>query len=356
MEKKINRILDRGLIALVGCLSLFVVACADEKGDGAEGGTLEVGSVQLTIGDSQGEIPAGATRAVSGFVVNTDADPTYLFNRKLDWILDLTIFKNGTPYAEGLGQFEWDGSYWTANSTAPVYMPNYLMQEVAADLYPAGWGGTIATDQRNEDVFVKQDILRQNGSPTYTTAPAHYLEVEMRHGHSMIDFVLDEVNPDDIASVTVEAGGDTYQPYHVPMTSRQEYLVILPLAVTNPVIRVSTNAGANYSKELEIASTAINTCYYVRLTGLELILQAVTVSNWSYGEAVAANYSSVTSYPAFMGPEGVTVTIYYDNGLDQTITFNDRGVAVERPAGRTIIAVETTDGRYDLPTPYTIRD
>lgn len=338
---------------------MFVAgACSRSDGEtSVDGDMVAVSRVGLSLGDSEGALPT-VTRAVSGFVVNTSDDPTNSLTEKEAWNLDLTIYKGSNPYEDGYGEFEYDGSgYWVTKDGSTIYMPHYEMQNIQAVLYPTGWttGQQIATDQRQESVLILQDILEQDGSPTYQTVPAHYLEVKMRHAYSMIDFVLADVNPADLYEVTVEAGGNTYQPYQVTASTEQEYLVILPLGITNPVIHVTTNGGAKYSKELDITQTLVNTCYYVKLYGVELILESITVSNWTYGEAVGGDYSSVTSYPTFRGPVGVTVTIYYDSDVSQTITFNEKGEAVAKPAGRTITAVETTDGIYSLPNPYTIR-
>lgn len=317
----------------------------------------EIENVTLSMAESTGVVQTASTRAVSGFVVNTADDPTYPLTEKEEWILDLTIYKGNTPYLDGNGKFEWNGSYRT---TFPIiYMPNYLMQEVEATLYPLSWAypnGTIQTDQSDVDNFLEQDVLVQNGSPTYETAPAHYLYIEMRHAHSMVDFVLADVNPQDIESVTVEADGLTYLPYKADISAREEYLVILPTGIAYPTIYVTTKEGAKYSKELDIDATLINTCYYVRLVGLELTLEALAVTNWTYGEAVAGDYSSVTSYPTFRGPENTTLTIYYDNGLEQDISFNDLGEVTVKPSGRTIVKISSGALSYTFSPPLSIRE
>ncbi|MCD8101373.1 MAG: hypothetical protein LUE26_02160 [Alistipes sp.] len=344
---------------LFGALS-SLASCSDaDKECSTEGGETiyEISRVALEMTETETESPGAVTRA-SGFVVNTDDDPTYTLTAKHGWTLDLVIYdKDGDPYAEGQGSLTWDGSYWSMTGTQ-LYMPNYLMQYVSALLYPATWTegvSTIETDQSDEDVFLRQDILVQDGVPSYRTDPAHYLDVRMRHGHSMLDIVLANVNPDDIESVKVIVGGNEYTPFQPNISSREEYLVILPVGSQNPEIQVTTKAGAVYRKVLAVGMTAINYCYYIRLVGLELELEAVTVTSWTYGEAVPADYSSPTSYPTFRGTENTDLAVYYDNGTDQILSFNDSGEATEKPLGRTIIRIESGGLLYEFPQPLSIR-
>lgn len=344
---------------LLGAVA-FLASCSDADkdcgtGDG-EDTVYDISRVMLEMTETETDSPEAVTRA-TGFVVNTDSDPTYSLTAKHGWTLALVIYdKDGDPYDEGQGTLTWDGSYWTSDTQ--LYMPNYLMQNVSAELYPSTWTpgvSTIETDQSTEADFLRQDILVQDGEPTYQTAPAHYLEVRMRHAHSMLDIVLANVDPTHIVSVEIIAGGNTYNPYKAGVTSREEYMVILPVGSMNPVIEVTTQAGAVYRKELTIGQTAINRCYYVRLAGLELELEAITVSNWTYGEAVPADYMAPTSYPTFRGTENTQLTVYYDNGTNQTLSFNDRGEATEKPLGRTIIRIESGMLGYDFSEPLSIR-
>lgn len=232
---------------LLGAVA-FLASCSDADkdcgtGDG-EDTVYDISRVMLEMTETETDSPEAVTRA-TGFVVNTDSDPTYSLTAKHGWTLALVIYdKDGDPYDEGQGTLTWDGSYWTSDTQ--LYMPNYLMQNVSAELYPSTWTpgvSTIETDQSTEADFLRQDILVQDGEPTYQTAPAHYLEVRMRHAHSMLDIVLANVDPTHIVSVEIIAGGNTYNPYKAGVTSREEYMVILPVGSMNPVIEVTTQAG-----------------------------------------------------------------------------------------------------------------
>lgn len=212
------------------------------------------------------------------------------------------------------------------------------------DSYPAAKDAPVAADQSEVGNFRLQDILEQNGT-NYVVNPAHIIQnVQVRHKRSMLDIILREVDYSQIASVEIVADNVTYQPHKIENTgsfTNTEFLLILPVGVKNPQIRVTTLEGARYVETLEI-TTATNVCFCVNLLGLELQLGNVTVSDWTYGRALSGNYSVVTSYPTFKGPANTSATVTYRNGITQTLTFNSRGEATTKPAGRTIMQVNST--------------
>lgn len=295
------------------------------------------------------------TRAVGDFRVNRAGDPTNTLTTRTGWTLHVHIFDDVTPYDDGEGYFTWTGTDMIWETTDDVYFPNYLKQGVEAELYPgADWNVPVETDQSTADNLLEQDILEQDADDAFVVNPAHIPELHLRHARSMLDFILVDIDESQLASVTVIDGATVYQPYRVDASDFVEYMVILPLNVTNPKVRVVTNEGADYTREITIASTEANKCYCVKLRGLELLLSTITVSSWQYGEGIGANYSTVASYPTFRGIPNATVTIYYNNGLDQTITFNDRGEYTAKPYGRTIVNLLYNGQMIDLTIPLVL--
>lgn len=284
------------------------------------------------------------TRATSDFVVNTANDPTLDATRitgGLGWTLDVTVYdKDDTPYAPATANWSYSGTYWVPDHE--IYLPSYVKPHVDAVMSaPApDWNGTIAADQSTANKLLSQDRLEQNGS-AYTMTPAHMVKITMRHRYSMLDFILSGVDLDDITpgSVKVIIGSNEYTPYQVGSTG--EFLLIMPLGKSNPKVTLTTLSGTPYSAEINISSTVRNTCYCVKLRGLELLLSSVTVIDWTTGEALAGQYTAPSTYPTFRGTPNQTVTLYYDNGLSQAITFNARGEVTEKPLGRTIIQIDS---------------
>jgi len=342
-------------IYLLSISALLFAACSEnEQADDTDfpAEELQLGGVQVNMASRETPDEA-ATRAISDFVVNTENDPTSIMDtRSTDWKLDVQIFNGSQAYQYGIATCTWNSttSTWDPPQNT-LYFPNYSRQSVKATLYPTGWNNTISLNQKTSDAILKQDILSQNGSNSITVNPAHIPTISMRHAHSMLNFILENVEIAQISEVNVHVGNDIYQPYKVENTGKIEYLVILPVGISNPEIRLTTVEGANYIVEVEIASTEVNTCYCIKLQGIELLLSSVTVTNWAYGEALAGQYSSVASYPTFRGPANTSVTLHYLNGLTQTITFNDRGESTPKPLGRTIIQIDPSTGDPIYPDP-----
>jgi len=233
---------------------------------------------------------------------------------------------------------------WKPIAGTTLYFPSYMAPIGHASLYPPGWvPGTsvIFIDQSDATKLLNQDILVEISSPYFFTI-SHHPTINLRHGNSMLNFMLSGVNPDEIASVDVFAGGKTYQPYAIPGRPSPEYMVILPVGTTAPVVRITTAGGARYQETVNIPSSGmdINTCYCVKLIGVELILSSVTVIDWIYGTALEGSYTTITSYPTFRGNPNTQAILVFDNGQTQELEFNNNGEATGiKPLGRTIISI-----------------
>lgn len=330
-----------------------LTACGKDEDRTETTELIRLDGIEAAMGDitTAGEI---TTRSVDDFAVNTNYDPTHSVDFRTTWHFDLKIYKgNGVFTDYGEGSLTWNAASSRWEPQGDIFFPNYTKQKITVDMYPATLETEVAANQSLEADLRLQDFLEQNGD-NYVVNPAHIItNVQVHHKRSMLDIILREVEDSQIANIEVVAGGVTYQPFQIPIAgafTKNEYLLILPTGVTNPVVRVTTEEGARYTKILEI-TTATNVCYCVNLLGLELELGNVTISDWTYGRALSGNYSVVTSYPTFKGPAGTTATITYRNGQTQTLTFNSRGEATTKPAGRTIVAVNGED----LDTPIVLR-
>ena len=322
-------------------------ACSDEsEAEGTENILFDGIAVQT------GERTAGtevSTRAGEGFAVNTANDPTYETTRLNGgggadvgtWTLTATIYdKNNDPYPDANGTWVYQTNKWVPTGGTTLYLPSYFSPRVTANLFPSDKTATDLPelDQNTKLKLLRQDLLVQRSVP-YSVTPAHVMKVKLRHQYSMLDIILDGVNTDDIDQVRIIAGGQTYIPYNITAIPN-EYLVILPTGISKPQIVVRTKKGAEYTETLNITSTTINYAYCIKLTGVELIVSSVTVIDWTYGTALSGQYTTPTSYPTFRGNPNTTITIVYDNGLSQLLTFNAQGESVaEKPLGRTIVKV-----------------
>lgn len=115
-------------------------------------------------------------------------------------------------------------------------------------------------------------------------------------------------------------------------------MVILPLGIINPVIRLTT-PDAVYLQTVTIDGTKVNTCYCFNLKGVELELTAITVADWKVGEGIPGQYSAITTYPTFRGNDNQSIYLYYDTGIEQQITFTADGERTAKPDGRTIVKI-----------------
>lgn len=345
MKKYIILLAATGIFSFTGCSN-------DDTETGDERVRLEGVQASLGMMNEDGTVE---TRAIRDFVVNTPNDPTMGMTGRTGWNFDVQIYKNNTPYPYGQAAFEWNGNMWVPEAGASIYFPNYTRQGVAATLYPDSWTGTIAQIQNTADLLLAQDILKQNGAATVTVLPAHIPTITMRHGNSMIDFIIDNVDVSQISTIIVAANGIEYTPYKVQGVSHNEYLVILPVGVKDPEVRITTVGGARYIQGLHINSTQVNNCYCVRLLGLELALASITVTDWVYGTALSGDYSTETSYPTFIGPPGESVTLFFDDGQQQVLTFNTRGEYTIKPVGRRIVRISDNLGEFVLTPPIILR-
>lgn len=350
---------------------LFIwMSCADEHTTEivTPASVTRVSQLALKIGDMTLGNEGVETRAVAGFSVNTNADPTHAA-RTTGWELYVKIYDNQQGNAlYGQTACSYSGNdYWIPDNA--LYFPNYLRQEAEAQLYPAGWtaGTAIVKDQSASATLVLQDILIQHHSADASgdraiVFPSHIPSISMEHMYSMLDVVLKYVEQGDIepGSVKVLVGADTYIPYQVP--GKMEYLVILPVGTVNPKITLTTTGGIRYEEEILINKvhadgTHRNYCYYATLEGIELLLSSVTVTDWVYGEALAGQYTTIASNPTFYGPIDGSVTLIYRNGLEQTIYFNRWGEATIQPSGRTILQLRKSDNTViTLNPPITLED
>ena len=331
------------------------IGCSDDYEGDEVSDDIRLEALQLQVTEKSADAGATTRATLTGYSVNRTADPTHSNQRltsQSSWNLDVKIYdKSGTQlYAPANGAtWAYTGSAWTPVFTPPqnaLYLPSYFKPRVDATLFYGAQEAAITLDQSTSDLLLQQDVLVQKTN-TYTVTPAHNLTVELIHKHAMLDFVLTNVNVNDIASLTVLANGDIYYPYKVNITTAAEYMVILPEGIKNPQIKIETKEGARYTKTLSINSAQRNHAYCITFSGVELLLSSVTVVNWTYGTALSGQYTTPASYPTFRGTPNLEITLVYNNGLSQDIKFNDRGEITVKPYGRTIIQINETV----LPTP-----
>ena len=342
------------LLALLVALGI-VVSCSensntteDEVGPELKGLNTEMASIQTGAEITQS--------AISDFVVNKANDPTKDITGRTSWMLDIQIYKGSLPYTYGAATCTWNSVSQTWNPPVnTVYFPNYTRQPVAAKLYPSGWTGTVKLDQSLVANLIGQDILTQDGNATTTILPAHIPTIPMRHGNSMVDFILTNVDATQIADLKVYVGNDGYTPYKVTATGKLEYLVILPVGAQNPQIRLTTVGGAQYIQPIGVTATQVNVCYCINLRGINLLLSSFIVTDWTYGQALSGEYSTITSYPTFKGDPNTSATIYFANGQSQVLNFNSRGEYTVKPSGRTIVRIRTATKDFYTNPPIVLR-
>lgn len=336
-------------ILFVLTFAALCAACSrSEKQGDDDNQPIKVEAITVELGDRK-ITDDSSTRAVADFAVNKPGqDPTRDVTRLSGtggWSLDVQVYGiNGQPYTPGTGTFQYSGGYWV--SSTPFYLPNYRTPRTDAVLYPPGWvpdTSVPSLDQSDATKLLNQDVLVQVRE-NYVIIPAHIPRIELHHKHSMLDFILTDVDFSQITNVEVVAASDVYIPCPLNLgADHHEYMVILPVGITDLQVRVTTAAGARYTHAINLqptnGATTVNSCYCVKLIGLELQLSSVTVINWTYGTALEGQYTTIASYPTFRGRANETITLYYINGLSQEITFNDRGESTVKPAGRTIIRI-----------------
>lgn len=322
---------------ICACTLCLAAGCSDSTGS-ATGPEEQVLLEGVDISLQESDETVAATKATSDYAVNENIDPTKTMVGRESWELDVTINNSNGSFGPQSATFTWDAvnNYWTPGTD--IFFPNYTRQEVELTLHPVPWSA-IAFDQRTD--ILGQDVLIQDGTTSITVYPAHIPEIEVKHAHSMLDFRFLGIEDSDINTISVEVGGDTYYPYKVPGTTSPEYLLIIPVGSSSPIIRMGTPGGANYYQTTvdKITNTQVNTCYCFTLRGLELQLAEITIENWATGRAMSGDYTSETSYPTFRGIPEAQITLFYDNGLAQDIILDSQGEYTGRPSGRTITGI-----------------
>ena len=375
---------------LSGCSTQDEPVAADtEKGIAIESITATMQGMESNEGAAT-RATGPQTQTKEGFSVNvvgTDptnpTDPTYTRpEARTNWKMDLALYsKTGdNTYASDAsisftGNTYSSSNNWTAGTQ--YYFPNYLRPKVDVIIYPTEKNTTIETEQNTRTHLLNQDILINSDA---TISVAHILNVAVKHKHSMLDFVIKDVNREDIIKnsssnttdeVTVSVAEQTYTPYRVTTETTGigdiEYMLILSEETTeNPIVHIKTKVGTNssaitYKQTIKIIGSknknnrtitklGSNNCYCFTLQGSELKISPVTVLNWATGESLPGEYIAVTAYPTFKaeGHAGETFYFYYDNKLMegdnaklQKITFNENAECTIKPDGRILTHIFT---------------
>lgn len=350
----------------------------DEKG-------IAIESITATLQGMQSEMQGATTRytAKDGtkFAVNESNDPTKKGIGKrgeAGWKMDFTLYYKEASYEPGsftAATYSVSGSKWTWGEQK--YFPNYKKPNAEAVLYPDGWTdkSEIAKDQNTADALLAQDILVRGKGQINV---AHTIELQFNHKHSMLDFVIKDVNREDIQEVKVSMDGGSnfdYTPYKVTAETTGigniEYMLIVPEgSTTNPIVRIVTKEKTDNAQSITYKQTidilkiekdktlAANTCYCFTLQGADLKISPITILNWATGESLPGEYIAVTAYPTFKaeGYAGKTFYFYYDsklkeNGVSklQAITFNENAECTIKPDGRILTHIYTPDQVKDIP-------
>lgn len=343
----------------------------DEKG-------IAIESITATLQGMQSEAQGATTRETKqGFSVNMTNDPTHKSieeRGKAGWKMDFTLYNGNAQYNDGsFTEATYSESKWTWGGEQK-YFPNYTKPNAKAVLYPASGTNNpeIAKDQSTvggSDLFA-QDILVRGKD---TISVAHTITLQFKHKHSMLDFVIKDVNREDIEEVKVSMdGGNTfdYIPYKVTSGATGigniEYMLIVSEeSKLNPVVQIITQKGTNNTQKITYKQTigilkkenptetlAANTCYCFTLQGADLKISPITILNWATGESLPGEYIAVTAYPTFKaeGYARKTFYFYYDsklkeNGVSklQAITFNENAECTIKPDGRILTHIYKPD-------------
>lgn len=354
---------------------------------------IAIESITATLQGMQSEAQGATTRAdiprKEGFSVNREGiDPTYasIEDRGKDgWKMDFTLYNGnaryedgsftGATYSENKGT---QPSTWAWTWTGQKYFPHYKKPDAEAVLYPAAGisNPKIAKNQNTADNLLAQDILiKTKGAIDNPPGLGHEITITVNHKHSMLDFVIKDVNREDIEEVKVSMDGGSnfdYTPYKVTSEATGigniEYMLIVSEeSKFNPVVQIITQKGTNntqsitYKQTIGILKTenltetlAANTCYCFTLQGADLQISPITILNWATGESLPGEYIAVTAYPTFKakGYEKQTFYFYYDSKLKegtekdkkpklQTITFNENAECTIKPDGRILTHIYT---------------
>lgn len=340
---------------------------------------IAIESITATLQGMQSEAQGATTRETKpGFSMNTENDPTSKSIEKrgeAGWKMDFTLYNGNAQYNDGSftgATYSERESKWTWGGEQK-YFPDYKKPNAEAVLYPDGWTdkSEIVKDQSTVGgiALLAQDILVRGKGQINV---AHTIELEFNHKHSMLDFVIKDVNRDDIETVTVSMDGGSnfnYTPYNVTGdigTGDIEYMLIVPEgSATNPIVRIVTKEKNNNAQRITYKQTinilknenltetlAANACYCFTLQGADLKISPITILNWATGESLPGEYIAVTAYPTFKaeGYAGKTFYFYYDsklkeNGVSklQAITFNENAECTIKPDGRILTHIYTPD-------------
>lgn len=350
--------------------------------------TTPVEGIALSLESSQATIETDTRATVSGYSVNTAADPTKTAPElRTDWKLDFTLsyVSGSTPTVYSAGSFTGgiydsatDKKYWRpvpVLSTDKWYFPNYFHPTANLLIYPdpagAAYPAEVILDQSTSGALMAQDILFKTDERVQIAHNMIYAttgnKISVNHQRSMLDFIIKDVVYDDITSVTVTVGAKEYTPFQVKKSGTTngdlEYLLILPETTnTAPVVKIKTmdnsTAGASPITYLFTVGTGSSTlgsnkCYYFTLQGNQVSFSPITVTDWTTGQPVSGEYIAVTAYPTFKGTPNATIYLYYDNKLTesdgasgtrpklQVVTFNDEGECTFKPDGRIITHIGT---------------
>lgn len=358
----------------------------DEKG-------IAIESITATLQGMQGEVQGATTRTgKDGFSVNTVKDPTYTSiaeRGKAGWKMDFTLYNGTAQYDDGSftgAAYNEDKSTqpstWAWNWQVQKYFPNYKKPNAEAVLYPTPGTNNpeITKDQSTAggSTLLAQDILVRGKGQIDV---AHTIELQFNHKHSMLDFVIKDVNIADIAEVKVSMDGGSnfdYTPYRVTTETTGvgdiEYMLIVSEGSNvNPVVQITTNNKSSsnsqkitYKQTIGILKTenstetlAANSCYCFTLQGADLKISPITILNWATGESLPGEYIAVTAYPTFKAEDhaGETFYFYYDSNLKengvsklQAITFNENAECTIKPDGRILTHIYTPEQVEDITT------
>lgn len=341
---------------------------------------IAIESITATLQGMQGATTRADIPMKEGFSVNREGiDPTYasIEDRGKDgWKMDFTLYNGDDQYNDGsFTGATYSESKWTWGGEQK-YFPNYTKPDAEAVLYPTPGTNNpeIAKNQSKEDGsdLLAQDILVRGKD---TISVAHTITLQFKHKHSMLDFVIKDVNREDIEEVKVSMDGESnfdYIPYQVTKETTGvgniEYMLIVPEgSATNPIVRIVTKKGTNNTQSITYKQTigilekenstetlAANTCYCFTLQGVNLEISPITILNWATGESLPGEYIAVTAYPTFKaeGYAGKTFYFYYDsklkeNGMSklQTITFNENAECTIKPDGRILTHIFYTENQ-----------
>lgn len=365
-------------IALASLLTLQLAACSEKDEpittDTEKGIAIESISAVLQGMENNNGAITRATQA--GFSVNTSDDPTKTLPQKRGWKMDFTLYNStdNKKYEEGsFTNLACNNEKWTVSNK---FFPNYKEPKAEALIYPDGWNNISTTQNQEKGTgLLAQDVLFREKA---NIKVAHEVTIEVKHKHSMLDFVIKNVTKNDIQSVQVLVDNNPYTPYAVKETPvsgsttlyDMEYMLILPQTTSvSPVVQIKTNANASagsniitYKQTIGIISgdkkeLGSNKCYCFTLQGAQLKLSPITVLNWATGESLPGEYIAVTAYPTFkvdnLDYAEKTFYFYYDNKLVekdasssikpklQKITFNKNAECTIKPDGRILTHIFT---------------